>query len=313
MSRIHDALKKAEQEKFGITIPEEVRSPEAAALKSGAPNVSTFGSETKAVPTRSAMDAVSRGKLQESLLERCRRYQWSPDRNMMLFFDRRNSVCGLEELRTLRSHLDKIRQKQPLQKLLITSPLPQEGKTTLAANLAQVIARQKERWVLLIDADLRLSRMHLPLGAPPVPGLSEYLAGEADEFSITQRGQLDNLFFIPGGRSVPNPTELIGNGRLGTLLQRLAPAFDSIVMDSPPTLPVSDAKLLADSCDGVLMVIQAGTTPFDLAQKACREFRDKAIVGAVLNRAETGSDYSPSYYTKSRQKKVIESRGMRPA
>jgi capsular exopolysaccharide synthesis family protein len=163
-------------------------------------------------------------------------------------------------------------------------------------NLAQVIARQRERRVLLIDGDLRASRMHQWFGAPSAPGLSDYLAGEVDEFAAIQRGQLDNLFFIPGGRSVPNPSELIGNGRLRLLVQRLAAAFDWIILDSPPVIPVADAKLLADSCDGVLMVIRAGSTPFDLAQKACQEFRDRRLIGVVLNRVKPGHTYSSFYY-----------------
>lgn len=116
----------------------------------------------------------------------------------MLFFDRRSPVVGLEEFRTLRSCLDVIRQKQQVQRILITSPLPQEGKTLVAMNLAQVIVRQGERRVLLIGADLRAPRMHQWLGAPSASGLSDYLAGEVDEFSAIQRGQLENLFFLPG-------------------------------------------------------------------------------------------------------------------
>jgi capsular exopolysaccharide synthesis family protein len=214
----------------------------------------------------------------------------------MLFSDGQHHVLGAEEFRTLRSHLYMIRERQPLQKLLITSALPREGKTFIAGNLAEVIVRQPGRRVLLIDSDLRLSQLHLKLGAPANPGLSDYLRGEADEFAVIQRGPIESLLFIAGGKLAPNPSELIGNGRLKLLLQRLGPAFDWIILDSPPVVPVSDAKLLADLCDGVLVVVQAGTTPYDLARKACQEFREKRLLGVVLNFAEAGSSYSSYYY-----------------
>jgi capsular exopolysaccharide synthesis family protein len=230
----------------------------------------------------------------------------------MLALDSRESVAGAEEFRTLRSHLYLIRDRQPLQKLLVTSPLPLEGKTFTALNLAQVIVRQQERRVLLIDADLRRSRLHVSLGAPAFPGLSDYLSGVADEFDVVQRGPLDNLFFIPGGTPSPNPSELIANGRLRLLLQRVGPAFDWIVVDSPPMLPVSDAKLLAELCDGVLVLIRAGATPYDLAQKACQELPEKRLLGVVLNRVAAAGRYNSYYYDrKDRPNKKIAVEGDR--
>ena len=113
---------------------------------------------------------------------------------------------------------------------------------------------------------------------------------------------MKNLFFIPGGRTVSNPSELIGNGRLKILLDRLAPAFDWIVVDSPPAALVSDAKLFADVTDGVLFVVLACSTPFDRAQKACLEFRGRRILGVVLNRAEGANLYtSYGYYNGAKQ------------
>jgi capsular exopolysaccharide synthesis family protein len=214
----------------------------------------------------------------------------------MLFFNAQNSARGTEEFRTLRSRLDRLRAQRPLRTLLITSSLPKEGKTFVAANLAQAIGRQPEKHALLIDADLRAPRAHMALGAPLTPGLSDYLRGEADELAILQRGPRGNLFFIPGGKPASHPAELIANGRLKALLDRLAPIFDWVILDSPPIVPVSDAGLLADLCDGVLMIVRAGATPFDLAQKATKEFRSKRLLGVVLNHVKPGSSYSSYYY-----------------
>src|SRR5207237_6981064 len=137
----------------------------------------------------------------------------------MLFLNGDDNARGSEEFRTLRSRLYQIREKMTLKKILVTSALPKEGKSFTAANLAQVMVRQHGRRVLLIDADLRGPRLHLMLGTAPGPGLSDYLQGKNDEFSIMQRGPMDNLFFIPSGTGIEDPAELVGNGKLKVLLQ----------------------------------------------------------------------------------------------
>jgi len=200
----------------------------------------------------------------------------------MLFFSQKEEH-GAEEFRTLRSRLYQLGEKKALKKILITSSLPKEGKSFVAANLAQALVRQEGRRALLIDADLRAARLHLALGAPATPGISEYLLGENDEFSIIQCGQMENLFFIPSGRVVPNAAELVSNGRIKLLLEKVEPWFDWIVIDSPPAVPVSDASLLANSCDGVLLVVRSHKTPFDAAIKMREQFNEEQLLGVVLN------------------------------
>ena len=167
--------------------------------------------------------------------------------------------------------------------MLVTSSLPGEGKTFVTSNLAQAIVRQPDRRVLLIDADLRCPRLHVPLGAPTSPGLTDYLRGEADEAAVIQYGQEENLCLIAGGNLVKNPSELLSNGMLKKLLDRVSPVFDWVLLDSPPCLPVADPTILADHCDGVLLVVQAGKTAAEIAQKSCQELQGKNIVGVVLN------------------------------
>jgi capsular exopolysaccharide synthesis family protein len=181
--------------------------------------------------------------------------------------------------------------------LLITSALPKEGKSFTSANLAQVIVRQHGKRALILDADLRNPQLHGLLGAEPGPGLCEYLRSEVDECSIMQRGPMENLFFIPAGRNSGNPAELVANGRLKFLLSRLEPMFDWIIIDSPPSVLVSDAGLLANYCDGVLLVVRSNNTPVDAAKRARREFADRNLVGVVLNGiASDMSPYSQYYY-----------------
>src|ERR1700751_345962 len=252
MSRIHEALKKAEQERAiaqgGAT------SGFAATPVAEAPAYEEVDA-TPVTPKLGMPDLGGPFSL-ETLLARCPLTAWNPDLHTMLFMNGNDSARGTEEYRTLRSRLYHLREKMPLKKLLVTSPLPKEGKSFTSANLAQVMVRQHGRRALLIDADLRGPRLHQMLGAPKGPGLAEYLLGKADEVSVMQRGPFENLFFIPSGQHAANPAELVGNGRLKMLLQRVELLFDWIIIDSPPALPVADASILGKACDGVLMVVR---------------------------------------------------------
>jgi capsular exopolysaccharide synthesis family protein len=225
----------------------------------------------------------------------------------MLFLNGNDSAPGTEEFRTLRSRLYHLREKKPLRKLLVTSALPKEGKSFTAANLAQVMVRQHGRRALLIDADLRGPRLHQMLGTTSSPGLSDYLQGQSDEFSIMQRGPLENLFFIPSGTAIKDPSELVGNGRLQSLLQRLEPLFDWIILDSPPAVTVSDASVLSKACDGVLMVVRSNVTPSDAARRALQEFPEESLVGVVLNGTSgSQSQYARYYATDETGAKAVK-------
>src|SRR6266851_7444507 len=154
---------------------------------------------------------------------------------------------------------------------------------------------QPDRRVLLIDADLRSSRMHQLFGAPSGPGLTDYLRGKAEKDEVIQNGLEGNLCFIPGGSIVSNPSELLLGDRMKKLLDLVTPVFDWIILDSPPALAVHDASILADLCDGVLFVVKAGETDHRLAEKASSEFRKKNLLGVVLNHAEKDASYGGYY------------------
>jgi capsular exopolysaccharide synthesis family protein len=244
----------------------------------------------------------------EALLARCTPLPWSPDEKTMLFFNGDDNARGTEEFRTLRSRLYHVREKMPLKKVLVTSALPKEGKSFTASNLAQVLVRQHGRRVLLVDADLRGPRLHMMLGTTSSPGLADYLQGACDEFSIMQRGPMENLFFVPSGHEISDPAELVSNGRLKLLLQRVEALFDWIIIDSPPAVPVSDASVLAKACDGVLMVVRSNTTPVDMARRARQEFPDEALVGVVLNGISADAMAYTRYYYEAYQKNGVESK-----
>ena len=295
MSRIHEALKKAAEERnsqsANRSVSDIVELPGQAALVERAPSDAVAPTE---IGTRPKLEP---GELKfEEFRKRLTAVTWRIDPSASVFSAHTNHQVGAEKFRTLRSRLYQIATTQPLKKLLITSSTPAEGKTFVTANLAHSFVRQASRRVLLIDSDLRASRLHLHLGAPDKPGLSDYLRGDCDEFQVTQVGKDGNLCLIPGGREVSNPSELLHSERMKHLLDRMSLVFDWIILDSPPALAVHDASILADMCDGVLFVVRAGATDFELAEKASAEFRDKNLLGVVLNRVEKSDAYGDYYY-----------------
>jgi len=232
----------------------------------------------------------------EDLRARCTHPVWHLDPNVNVFFNTQLSPHAAEQFRTLRTRLYQLRSSQSLRTLLVTSALAGEGKTFVTNNLAQAIVHQPDRRALIIDADLRCARLHLPLGAPSGPGLSDYLQGNADEMAIIQHGQEGNLCFMPAGSEVSNPSELLSNGRLKKLLDHVAPVFDWVILDSPPCVPVADASILAALCDGIVLVVRAGSTPTHIAQRACQELQGRNLVGVVLNAIDESNLNSSHYY-----------------
>lgn len=306
MSRIHEALKKAEQERAGAQItevaPATIEQPSTTTQWQGenveataSPNLHPISPASHLAPP--PITAPSADYLRfEELKNRCAHPSWHLDPNTNVFFNPALSSNGAEQFRTLRSRLYQLRTSQHLKTLLITSSVPGEGKTFVTTNLAQAIVRQPDRRVLVIDGDLRCARLHVTLGAPTTPGLSEYLRGEADEMAVIQHGQEGSLCLIAGGTEVSDPSELLSNGRLKTLLDRVTPVFDWVIFDSPPCLPVADANILAEHCDGILLIVRAGVTQTEVAQRACQELQGKNVIGVVLNAVEESHMYGSYYY-----------------
>ena len=300
MSRIHEALKKAEQERSAV---QATSARVLTAAPAASPAISTIAAPDteggRSLPTEELI-AHSAGYLRfDDLRKHCAHPQWHLDPNVNVFINSALTAHGSEQFRTLRSRLYQMRSSQQLRTLLVTSSVPAEGKTFVTNNLAQAIVRQPDRRALIIDADLRCSRLHVPLGAPASPGLTDYLRGEVDELAIIQHGLEGNLCFIPGGNAVTNPSELLSNGRMKLLLDRVMPVFDWVILDSAPLLPVADSSLLADLVDGALLVVRAGQTPVETAQRACQELQGRNIVGVVLNavgpKHAYGAYYSSTY------------------
>jgi protein-tyrosine kinase len=298
MSRIHEALKKAELERSGVQTTELPRPPFNSRPSPRTEEIALAPSTGTDDDMRSTTESVDApvGLRPEDLRTRCVQVKWSPNPNANVFEKGQNAQAA-EQFRTLRSRLYQLRGKQAsLKRLLVTSATSGEGKTFIGSNLARAIARQPGRRVLLVDGDLRRSRMHLALGAVATPGLAEFLRGDVDPLTLIQKGQEDGLYFLPAGGEVPDPNELLANGRLKKLFDLLAPIFDWIVIDSPPCLPVADATVIAEICDGALLVVRSGLAPLATVQRARLKFQERNIIGVVLNGANEASATYGSYY-----------------
>jgi len=306
MSRIHEALKKAAEERNAKTGDSTFR--DLVGLDSQEITPETM---TPAVVPPPAIRPCQKTDLWtpqfKEFAKRCSLVTWKIEPSLSVFSAHMDRQVGAEKFRTLRSRLYQIASGRLLKKILITSTLPAEGKTFVAANLAQSFIRQADRRILLIDSDLRASRLHLHLSAKQKPGLSDYLRGDCDEYQITQMSANSNLCLIPGGNEVSDPSELLHSDRMKQLLEHMSMIFDWIILDSPPALAVHDASILADMCDGVLFVVRAGATDFERVQKASAEFHEKNLLGVVLNRVDKADSYGDYYYYGSENDSRLKS------
>ncbi len=211
-----------------------------------------------------------------------------------------------EAFRVLRTNIRFSGVDEPIRTLLVTSAGPTEGKSTTAANLAVAMAQAGLR-VVALDADLRRPRLHKIFDLHPRGGLTgSLLEGNMD--GRLQPSQVEGLSVLPAGDLPPNPSELLGSRRLRELLDELAKDADVVVIDSPPVLPVTDAAVLAQEVDGVLLVVDAGETRREVVQRAAESLQQVGahLIGVVLNRVSTGRGgyyyYYHEYYDDGHEK-----------
>jgi polysaccharide biosynthesis transport protein len=203
-----------------------------------------------------------------------------------------------ESYRALRTSLLLTSLGTPPKVILITSALPEEGKTTTSINCAIVLAQKGTR-VLLIDADLRRPSIHKTLGMGPKIGLSNVLTGAITlQEAIIRSSILPNLFVLPAGTPPPNPAELLASAEMKDVLLKLREQYDHIVVDTPPTLSVTDAVIMSTRADAVVLVIRSGQT----TKQALRRARDiltqvnARVCGVLLNAVNLDSPDYHYYY-----------------
>jgi protein-tyrosine kinase len=301
MSRIYEALQKAESERKSERREPELGIPDEPASATMTTAVADPDDAVFAMPRFAEAPIVTDSYIEptrrmggDSLdLSRIVARPWALSLAQLPSLLERGPA--VEQFRSLRSRIFELRDISPLKTILVSSGVPQEGKSFISTNLALSLARHKNSKVLLIDGDMRRYTLHQILGCESHPGLADYLAGKADILEIMQRPEalqsptgaaspiLPNLTFIAGGNGGDKAADLSGSPRFGELIRQAAPHFDWIIVDSSPVLPVSDAVNLARWCDGVLLVARGGVTKFPVAQRAQSELKASKILGFVLN------------------------------
>ena len=204
-----------------------------------------------------------------------------------------------EMLQGLRTNLLLAPELEAGHTLLVTSSEPSEGKTTSAANIAVSLARLKQR-VLLIDADLRKPQLHEVFGEDQQPGLADVLAGKTSHRDF-RKTKVHGLWLMPAGSALTNPADLLGSARFSKLIEELRSHFDWIVLDSSPVLAVADPCVIARVASGVLLVVDCGRTPREVATAAVQRLEAvrAPLLGALLNRVvlgRRGESSLPSYH-----------------
>jgi capsular exopolysaccharide synthesis family protein len=200
----------------------------------------------------------------------------------------RGARQAAEAFRQMRTNLRFVAVDDPPRAIVVTSSVAGEGKTTVAANLARVLARGGDP-VVLIDADLRRPTLQTIFDVDDSVGLTEVLAGSVDVADVLQPGDEDHLRLLPAGRIPHNPSELVGSVRMRSLIADLA-RESFVIIDSPPLLPVTDAALLAAAADGALLVCRASRLRRDHLAQALRNLRgvDGRLLGVVVNAISQG-------------------------
>ena len=292
MSNIFDALQRAELENSGsegltLTLASELVQAAEQKLRDSAPIV-------EQPANRDAFDTDPAAPLED--LERCPVLAVSLREDSRLVSLGKEGSLGAEKFRFLAVRLRQLRHSRPLKKILITSSIPQEGKSTVAANLACTLARRKPQKTLLLEGDLRRPNVASQFGLGKLPGLCEWLSGESQSINIYRLESL-GVWMLPAGSTPQNPLELMQSGKLSPLMGQLEAWFDWIVIDSPPVLPLADTSLWSRLADGILFVTRRGTTEKQQLQRGLEAIDKSKLLGALVNSSANAahSDYYQRY------------------
>ena len=288
MSRVHEALRRAEQ--AGLLSTPALRTNGEARTATATPEI---------------------GPNLANLLEQVEEIPFRPAADSLLVDVSRPHEAPMEEFRTLRTRLNHMKTLQPIHTVVITSPSPAEGKSLSAANLALVEAHLAGNTTLLADFDFRRPIVHTLFGLDRSPGITDYLLGRVPLHQAIRKVAGTNLYVMPAGEAVINPLELLNLREVKHLLDRLPTLFNWIILDSPPLLFAADANLLSTLCHGTLLVVRIGHTTVDSVTRAMQSLCNNNVLGIVVNGARRGELYSKytyyhSYYTPKEEEERNE-------
>ncbi|MDX2151017.1 MAG: CpsD/CapB family tyrosine-protein kinase [Bryobacteraceae bacterium] len=282
MSRVHDALRKAEQ---------------AAAAQQFI---------ARPAPTTAAATVQPEFTNAQELLQYVREIPFNPAPDGHMIDASQPHEAPTEEFRTLRTRLNHLQSLQPIHTVVVTSPSPAEGKSFTAVNFALSESHLAGNYTLLADFDFRRPIVHALFQTERTPGITDYLVGKCQLHEAMRRVAGTNLFVLPAGEAVINPLELLNLREVKMMLDQLAKIFNWVVLDSPPLLFAADASLLSTLCDGTVLVVRLGSTTIDSVTRAMQSLCNNNVLGIVVNGARRGELYSKytyyhSYYYGSSQ------------
>ena len=301
MSRIFDALQRTGIERSGVEYPDVVsvvtqvlESP--AAVKRPSPQVEV--KEPHKVIELKVREDVQQGANWQTLTD-LPTISVNVIPSTRLVFMTEPEGLAAEKFRFLAVRLRQLQNNRGLKKILVSSTIPEEGKSLVSANVAGVLARRKQK-VLLIDGDLRRPVLAEHFGLSRLAGLTDWLQSDHQKAPHLYRLQDLGFWFMPAGCVPTNPLELMSSAALSQMIEGLAEVFDWIIVDSPPLLPLADTTVWARVTDGILLVARVGKTDKNELQRGLELVKKSDLIGVVLNGCEhTGRDYYQRYVPAS--------------
>ena len=240
-------------------------------------------------------------------------------KNSEIFVGGSSEAAAGESYRTLRTRIQFSKIAEGGKSILITSSAPQEGKTTVASNLAASFAQTNKKTILL-DCDLRIPRVNEVFGGSKSPGFTNYLFKQASFEEILRKTDFANLFYIAAGTIPTNPSEILGSDQMQEFIKKLKDEFDIVIIDSPPVMTITDAEVLSHIVDMSILVVFADKTETDWLIESTNQLTQhgqKSFIGAVLNNFNYNSGYRSynkynhsKYYSRvdeSKQKEWVQS------
>jgi receptor protein-tyrosine kinase len=321
MSRVHDALRRAEQIAAQTGAPAEPKpvAPPEAAIPTPAVATAVEVPEAEATQPERLPSYTTRSEPEfriattvtsdlagppgilnlKEVLRRVQEVPFTPSPDAHLIDAQRPHQAPTEEFRTLRTRLNHLQSLQPIHSVIVTSPSPAEGKSITATNLALAQSHLSHNLTLLADFDLRRPAVHQLFQIDRSPGVTDYLLGKVPLEDAIKRVAGTNLYIMPAGEAVINPLELMNLPAVKHLLIELPTVFNWVILDSPPLLFAADGALLGTMCHGTILVTRIGHTTVDSVTRAIHSLCENNILGIVVNGARRGELYSKYTYYHS--------------
>ena len=293
MSRLFEALQRSEAERSGSPLPQ---MPSAATELLQAAEAGEMRTAVATEFTAEEMPSMQMPEASPAAMEGLRSLQPFPTLEGRLVSITQQDGLGAEKFRLLGVRLRNMRANRALKRILVTSTIPEEGKSVVSANLSLVLARGGRTKTVLVEGDLRRPTLANRFGLGKLPGLVDALAGHKTLNEVIYQLEPTGLCVIPAGHPPENPLELMQSGRASAALDALSQFFEWVVVDSPPVLPLADTILWSKLVDGVLLVAREGKTEKRQLQKGLELLDRSRLLGVVLN-ASSSTDHK-NYYQR---------------